>query len=75
MQQEEVVSGLVTVLSFKSMLAPREIQLDGVPLILELGRAPGHRNVSALLKTASHLLSILFSLTRGMQESRSQEEK
>lgn len=49
MQQEEV-SGLVTILSSKSLLAPREIQLDGIPLILELGRVPGDRNVSAAPK-------------------------
>lgn len=67
MQQEEV-SGQVTILTSKSLLAPREIQLNGIPLILELGRAPADRNVGAAPKAASHLLSTLFPLPRGLQE-------
>lgn len=71
MQEEEEVSGLITGLSSKSMLAPRETQLDGAPLILGLGRAPGdNKKVSTATRAASHLLSILFALTRGKQEEK-----
>lgn len=63
--QQEEVSGQVTILTSKSLLAPREIQLNGIPLILELGRAPADRNVGAAPKAASHLLSTLFPLPRG----------
>jgi len=37
MQEEEKVSGLITILSSKSMLAPRETQLDGPLFALRLG--------------------------------------
>ena len=71
MQEEEKVSELVIILSSKSTLAPRETQLDGTPLILGLGRAPGdNKKVSATPRAASHLLSTLFPLTRGKQEEK-----
>lgn len=71
MQKEEKVSGLVTTLSSKSLLAPWETQQDGTPLILGLGRAPGDKKkASRARRAASHLLSILFPLTRGKQEEK-----
>lgn len=71
MQEEEKVSGLVTILSPKSTLASRETQLDEPPFILGVGRAPGdNEKVSTAPRAASHLLSILFPLTRGKQEEK-----
>lgn len=70
MQEEEKVSGVVTILSSKSMLAARETQPDGAPLILGRGRAPGDNKRARAPRAASHLLSILFPLTRGKQEEK-----
>ena len=68
-KRRKKVSGLVRVLSSKSMLAPRETQVDGAPLIWGLGKDPGHnKKVSTSPRAASHQLSILFPLTRGKQK-------
>lgn len=50
---------------------PKETQLGGAPFILRLGRAPeDNKKASAAPRAASHLLSILFPLSRGKQEEK-----